>query len=269
MELYRTRSGEISRWLDDPQNAPICDLETAIATRLDGAPEDFARYAIFMLRAFYYEELADAFSLSYVPHTFRSHALLALPREDNAPPSAAFATYATRLAAATRRELDGFDMTLDFPPIAARLARDVGSRRYLVQAALELRETEPAREFRRWVGDQQRLVRLRNQPVKVDNAKRELTAIVSKLGAEVRRDRPEQGHPITLRITLGVPPITAQLASEEIRLSAPSWIQRAPSWLQRALPPQPPYLKFFSQLARDSVAGYVAPFNKRLRELKP
>jgi hypothetical protein len=218
IELCRTRNAEVSGWLDERQNAPIRDLERAIAMRFDGAPDGFVRYAIFMMRAFYYEELADEFSLSYVPHTFRAHALLTLPREGNAPPTAAFATYATRLAAATRRELAGFDVTLDFPPIAARLARDVASRGYLVQAALELRETESAREFRRWVSDQQRLVRLRTEPLKVENAKRELTAIVSELGVELLGHRREHGHPITLRITLGVPPITAQLSSDEIQV---------------------------------------------------
>ena len=55
-------------------------LEGRIGERLLGATEDLRLYAMFLLRAFYYEELAAAFSLSYVPHTFRAEALLALKR---------------------------------------------------------------------------------------------------------------------------------------------------------------------------------------------
>jgi hypothetical protein len=77
-------------------------LEAKIDERLLGATEDLRLYAMFLLRAFYYEELAAAFSLSYVPHTFRGEALLALKLERDRPPTWMFHMYASQVAAATR-----------------------------------------------------------------------------------------------------------------------------------------------------------------------
>jgi hypothetical protein len=87
-------------------------------------------------------------------------------------------------------------------------------------------------------------------------------ACVAELGVELLGDKRKDGHPVTLKLTLGIPPVTGELATEEIAL-------RAPSWLQRALRRRRPYLTFFSQLSRDLVTGRIVPFAKRLRELPP
>src|SRR5262249_28960881 len=72
-------------------------LMDTIGERLHGATEDLRLYAMFLLRAFYYEELAIAFSLSYVPHTFRAEALLALERESGGPATSRFHMYTSQV----------------------------------------------------------------------------------------------------------------------------------------------------------------------------
>jgi hypothetical protein len=239
-------------------------LEEKIADQLRDASEERKLYVMFLLRAFYYEELASIFSLSYVPHTFRAPALLALARQGGGPSSGAFTEYVSGLAVASRAALGqqlGFDVTVDFPPIASRIARDVASREELLPAAMEFRSTDSARIFRGWVADQERVLQKEGNLLPAKRAKEELTEIVAELGAELLGNKREGGHPITLKLTVGVPPVAGEASSEVIL--------RAPSWLRRALRARRPYLTFFSQLARDLVSGNVTPFSKRLRELPP
>jgi hypothetical protein len=267
LDLYGYGSPEgLASKLDNEEAglARIRTLEDKIAERLGGSSQDRRLYAMFLLRAFYYEELAAAFSLSYVPHTFRAQALLAIPRRGEPAPGA-FVDYATQLAAATRAELGkrlgGFNVTIDIPPIAAKIARDVKSRGELLPAALEIRATEPATAFRRWVAEQERLLQQQTDLLAIEKAKTELNEIVAELAVELLGNKREGGHPMTVNLNVGVPPLSAGVSTEVVL--------RAPSRLRRALRRRRPYLTFFSQLSRDVVSGNVPPFSKRLGELPP
>lgn len=276
IDLYRTETFELPPTLDQAAFGPILACEDAISKALSGASEGHRLYAMFLLRAFYYEELAAAFSISYVPHTFRAQALFALPRERGGPSTGAFGTYVRDLAGAARGELGreleqefGFEVTVDVPPIASRIARDVESRSGLLPAALELRDSESARDFRRWVRDQELLLQRQRDPPAIRTAMNELNEVVANLRVELLGAKAEGGHPITIKGSAGVPPFATIEISTERTVRAPAWLRRGPSWLQRALPRRRPYLTFFSQLARDQVGGRVAPFGARLRELPP
>jgi hypothetical protein len=264
IELYGDYRVHLMLDNDEAELRSIRLLEDKVAERLNGASKDRKLYAMFLLRAFYYEELAATFSLSYVPHTFRAQALLAIPRPRGGPLPGAFIEYATELAGASRAELGqrlGFDVSIDFPPIAARIARDVESRGELLPAALELRASESARAFRSWVADQERLLQAEGNLLSTERAKDELAEIVRELGVQLLGNKREGGHPITLKLTAGMSPVgPSGEASSEVML-------RAPSWLRRVLRRRRPYLTFFSELTRDLITGSVMPFSKRLRQL--
>jgi hypothetical protein len=241
----------------------IQTLEDRIAAGLERAEEDRRLYAMYLLRAFYYEELAAAFSLSYVPHTFRAQALLALRPERGGPPTWMFHMYTGQLAAAVRAafaEQLELDLTINIPPIASWIARDVDSRGDLLPRALELRASQPARDFRGGVIKQERLLQAESQLTAIKKAKDELKEIVADLGVRLLGNRRVGGHPVNLKLTLGVPGLSAEASTEEVVL-------RKPLWLKQALRRRRPYLTFFSQLTRDLVSGGVVPFSKRLRQL--
>jgi hypothetical protein len=264
-EIVDLLFGDQPPQLDEEKVLPerIQTLEDKIAEGLRGVREDRRLYAMYLLRAFYYEELAAAFSLSYVPHTFRAKALLALRRERGGPPTWMFHMYTREVAAATRRALAErleLEVTINVPPIASWIARDVDSRSDLLPRALELRASEPARLFRRWVIEQERLLQAESQLTTIKKAKDELKDIVADLGVRLLGDRRVGGHPVKLKLTLGIPPFSAEASTEEIVL-------RKPLWLKQALRRRRPYLTFFSQLTRESVTGGVVPFGKRLRGL--
>ena len=239
-------------------------LEGKIGEHLLGATEDLRLYAMFLLRAFYYEELAAAFSLSYVPHTFRAEALLALKRGSGGPPTWGFHVYTSQVAAAARvalaKQLD-LDVTVNVPPIASWIAHDVNSCSDLLPRALEVRATEPARNFRRWVTEQERNLQKESQLTAVKKAKDELTEIVAELGVELLGQKRSGGHPITLKFTTGIPPLAGEVSTDVVL--------RSPLWLRRVLRRRRPYLTFFSRLTRELVDGDVVPFEKRLRQLPP
>lgn len=266
-EIVDLLYGDHPPQLDKGNGLPerIQALEGKIAAGLDRGNEDRRLYAMYLLRAFYYEELAAAFSLSYVPHTFRAQALLALRPEPGRPPTWMFHMYTGQAAAAVRaalaEQLD-LDLTINVPPIASWIARDVDSRKDLLPRALELRASEPARVFRRWVIEQERLLQAESQLTAIKRAKDELRDIVADLGVRLLGDKRVGGHPVRLKLTLGVPGLSAEASTEEVVL-------RKPLWLKQALRRRRPYLTFFSQLTRDLVSGGVVPFSKRLRQLSP
>lgn len=237
-------------------------LEAKISERLLGATENLRRYAMFLLRAFYYEELAAAFSLSYVPHTFRAEALLELKRERDRPPTWMFHMYASQVAAAARaglaRQLD-LHLTADIPPIASWIAHDVNSRSDLLPLALEVRATEPARNFRRWVMEKERILQQESRLTDLKKAEDELTGVIADLGVELLGHKRSGGHPITLKLTTGISPVGGEAATDIVL--------RSPLWLKRVLRRRQPYLTFFSRLTRELVDGDVTPFEKRLRQL--
>ena len=104
---------------------------------------------------------AGSASLSYVPHTFRANALLELKREPRRTIHLDVHMYTSQVAAAARDELAkqlNLNITVNAPPIASWIARDVESRSDLLPRVLEIRATEPARSFRRWVTEQERIL---------------------------------------------------------------------------------------------------------------
>lgn len=236
-------------------------LEAKIDERLLGATEELRLYSMFLLRAFYYEELAAAFSLSYVPHTFRAEALLALKGGSGGPSTWEFHMYTSQVAAAARVALaKQLDVTVNVPPIASWIAHDVNSCGDLLPRALEVRATEPARNFRRWVTEQERDLQKETRLTAVKKAKDELAEIVAELGVELLGKKRSGGHPVTLKFTTGITPLAGGEASTDVVL-------RSPLWLKRVLRRRRPYLTFFSRLTRELVDGDVVPFEKRLRQL--
>ena len=236
-------------------------LEGTIGARLLGATEDLRLYVMFLLRAFYYEELAAAFSLSYVPHTFRAEALLALKGGSSRPSTWMFHMFTSQAAAAARAALaEQLDVTVNVPPIASWIAHDVNSRSDLLPRALEVRATEPARSFRRWVMVQERNLQNEVRLADVKKAEGELREIVEELGVELLGEERLGGHPVTFKFTAGIPSLVGGEASTDVVL-------RSPLWLKRALQRRRPYLTFFSRLTRELVDGDVVPFEKRLRQL--
>ena len=135
------------------------------------------------------------------------------------------------------------------------------SRSDLLPRALEVRATEPARSFRRWVTEQERNLQKESQLTAVKKAKDELTEIVAELGVELLGQKRSGGHPITLKFTTGIPPLAGEVSTDVVL--------RSPLWLRRVLRRRRPYLTFFSRLTRELVDGDVVPFEKRLRQLPP
>lgn len=206
-----------------------------------------------------------------MPHTFRAQALVALPRARRGPSTGAFGAYIKELAGSARDELAqelGFEVTVDVPPIAARIARDVESRSGLLPTALELRGSESARDFRRWVREQELLLQRQDDPLAVRAAMNELNEVVTNLRVELLGAQPEGGHPITIKASAGIPVAKVEVSTERTGRT-PAWLRSGQSWLQRALGRRRPYLTFFSQLAHDQVSGRIGPFGIRLRELPP
>ena len=252
--------------LGEEVNLPerIQTLEADIAGRLRGATESRRLYAMFLLRAFYYEELAGSFSLSYVPHTYRADALLALTRERGGAPSWMFHMYTVQVAAAARDELAkqlDLQVTVNAPPIASWIAHDVTSRRDLLPRAVALRQTEPAKNFRLWVAEHERLLQEERRLPVVKKAKDELATIVAELGGELLGHARSGGHPITLKLTTGIPELSGEVSTDIVL--------RSPLWLKRALRRRRPHLTFFSLMTRELVTSDVVPFDKRLRQLQP
>jgi hypothetical protein len=243
-------------------SARIQSLEADIALRLRDVTEDRRLYAMYLLRAFYYEELATAFSLSYAPHTYRADALLALAGGRGGPPSWMFHRYATQLAASARNQLaEQLDLkiTVDAPPIASWIAHDVSSRSELLPRALELRATEPATAFRRWITEHEGMLQQERGLPHLRQAQRELEEIVAEIGVELVGNKRSGGHPITLKLTTGLPEVSGEVSTDVVLHS--------PSWLKRALHRRRPHLTFFSQMTRQLLSGDVVPFDKRLRQL--
>ena len=268
VSLYRLEALELpSEIIAEDGFGRLRALESAIDTALAGASRGFRRYAMFMLHAFYYDALAAAFSLAYVPHTFRAQALLALPRPQ--PLSAAFTTHVRGRAGAVRRELGmdvGLGTTVDVPAIASRLARDVDRRRDLIPAALALRDNAPTQAFRTWVRDQERNLHGQTDLRATVLALRELEEVVASLRAEYPGRRSDAGHPVTIKASAGIPELFGVEASTDLHLPAAG---KPGGWLRRVLGRKRPHLSFFSELARDQVAGGVGPFARRLTELPP
>lgn len=78
--LYRSDAGVLRQALgSEPAFHRLRALVDVIDSELQGTPIPYWRYCMFLLRAFYYEELAGELSLSSVPHTYRAEAMLALP----------------------------------------------------------------------------------------------------------------------------------------------------------------------------------------------
>ncbi|AZM56370.1 hypothetical protein DMA15_30445 [Streptomyces sp. WAC 01529] len=242
-------------------------LEDAIDRALQGASDAFRRYCMFLLRAFYYEELADKLSLSYMPHTYRAEAMLKLPRPGGGPSTREFAGEVVKQTGRVRAELASavrLSVTIDMPAIASMLAHSVGSRSELLAAATELRGRESVAAFRRWVREQELALQHQSDLLRLRKAMGELEGIVADLRTELLGANVAGGHPVTLRVTTaGVPVIPGFPVIEgetEVHV-------RSPAWLRRLLRRRLPHLTFFSQLSRELATGKIAPFHQRLREL--
>jgi hypothetical protein len=255
--LYRSNGTDLRQaFAGEAAFSDVHALEDAIDLALQGTPDAFRRYCMWLLRAFYYEELASGLSLSYMPHTYRAEAMLKLPRSE--PATRGFTTEVVKQAGRVRAEIAstvGLSVTIDMPAIASVLAHSVGSRSELLTAAAELRESESVVAFRRWVSGQERALKKQSDVVGLGKSLDELEEIVGDLRTELVGATAGSGHPVTLRASA-----SGLSADTQVYL-------RSPVWLKRLLRHRSPHLSFFSQLSRELVTGNIAPFHQRLREL--
>jgi hypothetical protein len=215
---------------------------------------------MFAFRGFYYQELANLFSISYSPHTWRSN----LIDIDTEKTKINFAKYVTEITSQVRQELSTklnseFNTTVfsgDFPIISTYIAHQCRSRNQLLKVALEIRETRSVRAFREWIKNIQSNVQNQNDLPKIAQAKIELETtlkdIRKELGLEVENNKE------IVKIKMQVP-----IASVEIPLPVSTEI---PYWLSRIFHRRS-HLTFLREITRKSVS--MSPFANRYNQLVP
>jgi hypothetical protein len=227
---------------------------------LEGADRAVKNYAAFAFGGFFYQAVAHAYSVSYVPHTWRS----GLVARGMGGEQLDFGKYAVGVAGDVRQtltkrlnsEFGGAVLEEEFPVIASYVVSQVSRRSELLRAAVEIRETPPAKAFRQWTAEIQSALRDQRDLPLVKKAAKELTVLAKDLGREFGVAEPSAKQDFTIRAQ-----VPSGVLSAETKLGVP---KTAPKWMRRILHRRT-YFVFLRDLARKSAS--LPPFIERFRAL--
>jgi hypothetical protein len=230
------------------------DRLRAVTELLKEISPELMNIATFQFRGLFYQQLANLHSLSYVPHTWRAP----LIDKETQTGEVHYADYVVGLGGSLRRELatrlnsefGKAAFTEEFPVLASFVAGQASHRIELFPIAVELRNNSKTVAFRHWVANLQVILRDQRDLPRIQEAQKELSAVVADLRRELGLQPEPAGHHQALTIKVGIP----GTASAELPLSVPV---KTPLWLRRVFHRRS-HLVFLRDLMRRSVS--LPPF---------
>lgn len=218
-------------------------------------------YAAFAFGGFFYQAVAHAYSVSYLPHAWRSP----LVNRDMTRRQLDFGKYAIGVAAGLRQELvtrlnaefGRAVMQEDFPVIASYVIGQVSRRSELLGTAVEIRETTPARAFRQWIAEVQSALRDERDIPIVRAANNELKELAEDLRREFGVHEPSAKQEFTIKAQ-----VPGGVVSGETRVGVE---KSAPTWLRKILHRRTHFV-FLRDVARKSAS--LPPFIERFDRMR-
>lgn len=257
--LYRDSAQFVEltlRGVDRAHEETVARELNDLARVLDGNGEAVRGLAHFAFRGFYYQGLAHAAGVPYMPHTWRSRLIENRLR----PRSVRFRDLVMDRVGLIRggmrdRVNGGFGgaaISADFPLIASYVVGQCDSRAALLATAVEVRRSAGATALRKWIHGIEDKLRNQEDLVAIRAAQDELSTLVHETERELGLTRAEKQQ---VTLTLGVP-----MFSAETTTALPARSRRP-----RLLWPRRPHLVFLRELARESAR--LAPFDVAFRRL--
>jgi hypothetical protein len=238
------------------------DLEQLelISYQLGNATQADRNYAAFAFGGLFYQAVAKLYSVSYVPHTWRS----ALVDREMTRGRLDFGKLAIDLAGEVRQALttrlnNEFGRTAikeDFPVVASYVISQADRRSDLLRTAVEIRDTEPARAFRQWVADVQSALRDQRDLPLINRANQEL----QDLAEDLKREFDVHDRSSTQDFT-----VKAHVPGEIVSADTTVGVEKsAPTWVRPILDRQT-YFVFLRDMAGKSVS--LPPFIQRFQKM--
>jgi hypothetical protein len=253
VDLMHESYGEV---LNDKARARLGRL----GETLGGASPELTNFALFAFRGFFYQQLAHLASVSYVPHSWRT----SLISSALSNPEISFVQYVAALAAELRSELaaqlnsefGAAAIQGEFPVFASFIANQATSRPDLIRVAVDLRATEAAVAFRRWIQEMEANLHSQTDLPRIAAAQGELQGLLSDLRRETGLSKqPEYQQSVTLKV--GLPTVGSVDLPTTISMSRPSWVRR--------LMHRRTHLVFLRQVAASSMS--IGPFSVAYQHL--
>jgi hypothetical protein len=159
------------------------------------------------------------------------------------------------LATNLNSEFNTNALTAEIPVVASYIASQCSRRGELLNVALEVRNSNSARAFRKWVRDVQTSIRNQEDLTKINQAYDDLVLVISDIRKEL--GLLDKGKMEQVKIKLGVPVASVELPAY-VRYSLPDWLQ---SLFHRRT-----HLIFLRDVAKKSVN--LSPFAYRYYQLQ-
>ncbi len=245
-----------------PQNIPQ-DIKYSITeaeNNLKMVSNYESNYAMFAFRGFYYQELANILSLSYLPHTWRADLI-----NDNFNHKFDFKNCILNEVSFVRKELTEIlnnELRLklfefDIPLIASYILSNSDSRQNLLKTAVEVRRCSSAKRFRKWLTEMQINIDNEKNLVNINEALKEIDDIVNDLHNELGKENNSK-QPFIIKAILNPFNVYSNSSLEfNININL-GWVDKMFN--------RKPHLTFLRKITKESL--YVPNFIKCYQNLK-